>query len=135
VYPQKEWKNPRLTIGEGCEIGHLNHITCVNQVRIGAKVLTADRVHISDNHHEFADITLPILEQGVSSRGPVEIGDGTWLGEGVNVLSCRIGRNCVIGANSVVLSDIPDFCVAVGTPARVIKRYDKEKKQWIRVNG
>jgi len=45
----------------------------------------------------------------------------------------HIGHNCVIGANSVVTSDIPDYCVAVGIPAKVIKKYDFKKKSWIKV--
>jgi acetyltransferase-like isoleucine patch superfamily enzyme len=135
VYPQPGFDRPRLEIGDGSEVGHFNHITCVNCVKLGAKVLTADRVHISDNEHVFADIKVPIIDQGVTSRGPVDIGEGTWLGENVNVLSCRIGKHCVVGANSVVISDIPDYSVAVGVPARVVKRYNLEKGQWLKING
>jgi len=121
---------PRMVIGDGCQIGHFNHITCVNSVEIGSKVLTADRVHISDNTHSYEDPFVPIIEQAVASKGPVIIGEGTWLGENVTVLSCRIGRNCVIGANAVVTSDIPDFSVAVGVPARVVKRFNQLSGKW-----
>jgi acetyltransferase-like isoleucine patch superfamily enzyme len=95
-------------------------------------VLTADRVHISDNEHIFANVSIPVMKQGVTSRGVVAIGEGTWIGENANVLSCKVGRNCVIGANAVVISDIPDFSVAVGVPARVVKRYDPGEKRWTR---
>lgn len=125
---------PRLTIGDGCTIGHMNHITCVSQVSIGRKVLTADRVHIGDNSHVFDDLEVPIVDQGVTSRGPVSIGDGSWIGEGASVLSCRIGKHCVIGSNAVVVGDIPDYCVAVGVPARVIRRFDPLSGDWVRVN-
>jgi acetyltransferase-like isoleucine patch superfamily enzyme len=113
---------PQLIIGDGCRIGHMNHIATVNEVRIGANVLTADRVFISDHSHAFSDTNVPILQQGVTSKGPVSIGDGTWIGENASVISCRIGKNCVIGSNAVVLSDIPDYCVAVGAPARIIRK-------------
>lgn len=124
---------PKLTIGDGTQIGYFGHITCVNRVEIGRRVLMADRVHISDNGHGFADPGVPIMDQPVVSKGPVSIGDGTWLGENVSVLSCRIGRNCVIGANAVVTHDIPDFSVAVGIPARVIKQFDPQSGTWRKV--
>ena len=123
---------PELTIGSGCVIGNFNHITCVGRVQIEEKVLTADRVFISDHGHEFSDPLVPIIDQGVLVGNPVVIGRGTWLGENVAVISSKIGRNCVIGANSVVLSDIPDFSVAVGTPARVVRRFNPTTRSWER---
>lgn len=128
-----EKQTPKMVIGDGCEIGHFNHITCVNSVEIRPKVLTADRVHISDNSHGYEDPRVPVIDQPILSKGPVVIGEGTWLGENVNVLSCRIGRNCVIGANAVVTEDIPDFSVAIGVPARVIKRFDPISGKWEKI--
>ena len=125
--------NPRMILGDGCEIGHFNHITCVNYVEIGRKVLTADRVHISDNGHGYKSPEVAIVDQPILSKGPVIIGEGTWIGENANVLSCRIGRNCVIGANAVVTRDIPDFSVAVGVPARVVKRLDLVSGVWVSI--
>ena len=71
AYPQKGFDQPRLSIGDGAQIGHFNHITCINRVEIGANVLTADRVHISDNEHIFANVGIPVMKQGVTSRGAV----------------------------------------------------------------
>jgi acetyltransferase-like isoleucine patch superfamily enzyme len=121
---------PRLTIGDGTTLGHMNHITCIDRVEIGEQVLTADRVYISDHSHRFDDPRVPIKHQSVVSKGPVKIGRGSWLGENVAVLSCTIGANCVIGANAVVLSDIPDYSVAVGSPARVVRRYNASTGIW-----
>jgi len=121
---------PRLVINDGCTIGHFSHITCVNELAIGRNVLIADRVHISDNSHVFADPNVPIIRQGVTTKGKVNIGEGTWIGEGVSVLSCNIGKNCVIGSNAVVVNDVPDYCVAVGVPARVISRFNPESGRW-----
>ena len=123
---------PKLVIGDGSDIGNFNHITCVNHVEIGTKVLTADGVHITDNSHGYENPDLPIMDQAVLSKGPVIIGAGTWLGENVSVLSCRIGRNCVIGANAVVTKDIPDFCVVAGVPGRVIRQFDPKSATWKR---
>jgi acetyltransferase-like isoleucine patch superfamily enzyme len=131
----RDQPKPRLTIGYGCVIGHMNHITCVSAVTIEKRVLTADRVHISDNSHRFDDPTKPVVEQGVISKGPVRIGEGTWIGEGASVLSCSIGRNCVIGSNAVVVNDIPDYCVAVGAPARVVRQFNFESKKWDKVDA
>jgi acetyltransferase-like isoleucine patch superfamily enzyme len=123
-------KPPKLILGEGSIIGHMNHITCINQVAIGRQVLTADRVYISDHSHDFSNPNLPIMEQGLISKGKINIGDGTWIGENAVVLGCSIGKHCVIGANAVVIHDVPDYCVAAGIPARVIKRLDPQFRSW-----
>ena len=65
----------------------------------------------------------------------MKIGDNVWLGEGVIVMpGVTIGNGCVIGAHSVVNKSIPDNCIAVGTPAKIIKRYSFDSKKWERVN-
>ena len=124
-----------LFIGEGSIIGHFNHIFAVGEIEIGMNVLTADKVFISDNQHEFLDTTVPILSQGIKQLSKVQIGDGSWLGENVCILGASIGKNCVIGANSVVTKDIPDYCVAVGNPARVIKKFDSVSESWVSVKN
>lgn len=124
---------PKLVIGDGSEIGHFSHITCINSLEIGRKVLIADRVYISDHIHGYEESNTAIMDQPVISKGPVKIGEGTWLGENVCILSCSIGKNCVIGANAVVNKDIPDFSVAVGAPARIIRRFDQDSKKWMKL--
>lgn len=124
---------PRLEIGDGSIIGHFNHIYATKSIKIGKNVLTADRVYISDNLHAYEDINTPIMHQEVKQINVVEIGDGSWLGEGVCVLGAKIGKGCVIGSNSVVTKDIPDYCVAVGAPARVIKRFNFTTQKWEKV--
>jgi len=121
----------RLEIGENCSFGYRNHITCVGQVIIGSNVMTANNVYISDNSHSYQDPHLPIMFQPVIFTKKVEIGAGSWIGENVSILGANIGKNSVIGANSVVTSDIPDFCVAAGIPAKVIKRYNHESRKWV----
>jgi acetyltransferase-like isoleucine patch superfamily enzyme len=124
---------PKLVFGSGSTIGHMNHITCVHEVAIGRSVLTADRVYISDHSHDFSDPRVPILEQSVISKSKVSIGEGTWIGENAVVLCCTIGKHCVIGANAVVIHDVPDYCVAAGNPARIIKRFNPKSGSWERV--
>lgn len=121
---------PQLVIGEGTTIGRFAHIVALREVIIGKSVLIADKVYISDNLHAYDDPTLPIMHQPILFKQRVEIGDNSWIGENVSIIGASIGKHCVIGANSVVTRDIPDYCVAVGSPARVIKRYNSLTKAW-----
>lgn len=125
--------NCNLVIGEGSIIGHFNHIYATGEIIIGKNVLTADKVYISDNLHEYQNLTMPIMHQGIKQLPKVKIGDGSWIGENVCVIGANIGINCVIGANSVVTKDIPDYCVAVGAPARIIKKYNITLQKWEKV--
>ncbi len=95
-------------------------------------MLTADRVYISDNLHGYENPNVPILKQPIKQNGTVRIGEGSWLGVGVAVIGANIGKHCVIGANAVVTKDIPNYSVAVGIPAKVIKRYNPETNKWER---
>jgi acetyltransferase-like isoleucine patch superfamily enzyme len=126
---------PRLDIGDGTYMGHRTHICACSHLKIGKNVLIADGVYISDNLHGFEDISRPMMAQPLTNPGPVTIEDEVWLGEGVCVLpNVTIGRHSVIGSNSVVTKDIPPYSVAVGIPAKVIRRYNSETKQWERVD-
>ncbi len=120
-----------MKIGMGCVFGYNNHITAVGSVSIGDQVLTANNVYISDNVHAYGDITQPIMHQPVLVKGKVTIGDGSWIGENACIIGACIGRNCVIGANAVVTRDVPDYSVAVGAPAVVIRQYDMTKGEWV----
>lgn len=134
VYLVVDTRNPGyIRIENGCHIGHLNHIVSASSIVIEKDVLTADRVTILDASHQYRDITLPIVKQPLEKLRQVTIGEGSWIGENVCVLSASIGKHCVIGANSVVVDDIPDYSIAVGAPARVIKQYDSQTKSWKKV--
>lgn len=125
----------QLIFEDGCVIGHFNHIYATRSVILHKNVLTADKVYISDNLHGYEDIDIPIKSQPVVQNGTVEIGEDSWIGENVCILGSKIGKHCVIGANSVVTKDIPDYCIAVGIPAKVIKKYDFDKKEWIKIHN
>jgi len=130
--PLTNMPNCSLVIEDGTSIGHFNHIYATSRIHIGKKVLTADRVYITDNLHAYRDVTLAIMDQPIQQIQTVKIGDGSWLGENVCVIGANIGKGCVIGANSVVTKNIPDYCVAVGAPAKVIKRYNFEINEWLK---
>lgn len=133
--PTTETPIPHLSIGQGTVIGRFAHIVSIDNVTIGERVLIADGVYISDNLHSFNDIEKSVIIQPVVSAGNVNIGDNVWIGEGVSIVGASIGRNSVVGANSVVTHDIPEYSVAVGSPARVIKQYNFEMKRWEKVNA
>lgn len=122
--------NPRLVISDGCVLGHYNEIYSTSDILLEKDVLTADRVYISDNFHGYEDPEVPIIQQPILQNRKVCIGEGSWLGVNVCVMGATIGKHCVVGANSVVIHDVPDYCVVVGAPARIVKRYDFAAKQW-----
>lgn len=122
-----------LIVDEGCIIGNFNHIYATEFIHIEKNVLTADKVYIADNSHSFDNIDIPIMHQGIRQLPKVKIGEGSWIGENVCIIGASVGRNSVIGANSVVTKDIPDYCVAVGSPARVVKKYNFMTKKWEKV--
>lgn len=126
---------PSLEIGSGTRVGNYAHVICTRRIEIGAKVLIADRVYIADNRHEYEDIGRPVMDQPLRQLDSVTIGAGSWIGENVCILGCRIGKNCVIGANSVVTRDVPDYCVASGCPAVPIKRFCEETRKWRKVDA
>jgi carbonic anhydrase/acetyltransferase-like protein (isoleucine patch superfamily) len=112
-----------VSIGDRCLIGKGSGIVGHERVIIGNDVFTGHHVYITDANHGYEDPELPIGQQFAPPR-PVSIGDGSWLGHGCIVLpGASVGRHVVVGAGSVVTGDLPDFSVAVGNPARVIRRY------------
>lgn len=122
----------RLEIGDGCRIGRFNHIYATRRVVLGPSVLTANGVYISDNAHAFRDIARPVVDQPIEQLQDVEIGEGSWLGHNACIIGVTIGRGCVVGANAVVTRNLPDYSVAVGAPARIIRRYDAGTGEWRR---
>ena len=132
--PQKDGGGkPQLLIGDGTYIGRFSHICASREVILGKKVLIADKVYIADTDHSYENVNLPICDSPLKVAS-IEIGDETWIGENVVILpGVKIGRHCVIGANAVVNKDVPDFSVAVGQPARVIKKYSNSIGNWMKL--
>lgn len=130
-------RTPHLLIGNNVNIEQNVHIVCQGRIVIGNDVSITGNCAIIDATHPYEDIA---NEQKIGARildedSYVEIGDGTFLGFASLIMpNVRIGKRCVIGAHSVVTSDIPDYSVALGTPARVIRRYDPTAEAWLSVN-
>lgn len=120
-----------LRIGDNVTIGSFGFINAAGNVTLEDNVLCADKVNIVAENHGYFDITKPIREQPCT-KGEIVIGEGSWLGINVTILAGTvIGKNCVVGANSVVKGKFDNYCVIAGNPARVIKKFDGEK--WVRV--
>lgn len=126
--------NPKIIIGDGTTIEQNCHIVCANTVEIGKSVTIAGYSLVTDNEHEYKDITKGVLQQSLIVRA-TKIGDQTFIGMGARIMSgVKIGKHCIVGSNSVVTMDLPDYSVAVGIPAKIIKRYDSETKMWRKTN-
>lgn len=124
----------KITVGDGTQIGHHVHMSAWYEgIDVGENVLFADKVFVSDCKHMFENADVPVVKQPIESLSKVIIGSDSWIGENVVINGCKVGKHCVIGANSFVNKDIPDYCVAVGQPARVVKTYDFDKKEWVSV--
>ncbi len=129
-----------IQMGKNVKIGDNVHIASAANVEIGDNVLMASHIFISDlDHGNYAgeNQTSPEISPDIREiyAEPVKIGDNVWLGENVVILKgVSIGKGCIIGANALVNKDIPDYCIAVGAPAKVIKKYDFENETWEKVN-
>ena len=115
---------PKLTIGDRVGIRPSCTISASESVVIGDDVIIGSFTSIVDSDHTF-DLGRPNVMHNPSRTGPIRIGRGTWLAERVAVLrGVTIGRCCMVGANSVVREDLPDYSIAVGVPARVVGRVE-----------
>jgi acetyltransferase-like isoleucine patch superfamily enzyme len=131
----KNSKEGLLFIGTYTTINEGAIISAFEQIVLEDEVGMAPYVCILDNTRMPMNINLPLKEQDLMT-GPVRIGAGSWLGYSVCVLpNVTIGKHCVIGALSVVKSNIPSYSIAVGAPARVVKRYDFNRREWVRFPG
>jgi acetyltransferase-like isoleucine patch superfamily enzyme len=112
----------RIRIGAGSFLNLNVMVAAVELVEIGDHCMFANNCFITDGNHRFDDPDKPVTWQGFTSKGPTRVGDNVWCGAGVVITSgVTVGRRCVIGANSVVTTDLPPFSIAAGAPARVLR--------------
>ena len=126
--------NSELIVGNDVRVTSKCRITCAGKITIGNNVLIAPEVFITDHNHGMD----PTDERGYSPQAldiaDVIIEDGVWLGHRSTILpGVTIGKHSIVGANSVVTSDIPEYSIAVGIPAKVIKKWNDKEKRWERV--
>jgi acetyltransferase-like isoleucine patch superfamily enzyme len=112
----------RIRIGAGSFLNIATMVAAHELVEIGEHCMLANGCFVTDANHRFDDPDKPVPWQGFTSKGPTRLGDNVWLGAHVVVTSgVTIGERCVVGANSVVTSDLPPYSIAAGTPARVLR--------------
>lgn len=121
--PEHLWepRTPRLKIGDGSTIGDFFFINCNRDIEIGIHAGIADRVYISDANHLHGNPDLPPSLMPNEIGKPISIGDHTWLGINTVVLNgAKVGKHAIVSSNSVVTRDVPDHCLAVGNPAKIV---------------
>jgi len=126
---------PVIVIEDNCALGNGTIVSAKNRIHLERDVIVGQQVAILDHNHAYEDITVPIVNQGVTEGGRIRIGQGTWIGRGSAIICSRgeltIGRHCVVGLNSMVLRSIPDYSVVFGSPATIIRQYDPETRTWL----
>lgn len=130
-----------IKIGEKSDLGERVRIACSKSIKIGSNVLFGPNIYIADRDHRYDMIGIPVMNQGIVIKTNqsvinegIEIGEGAWLGINVVVVgNVYIGKGSVIGANSVVTKDVPDYCVAVGSPCKIIKKFNFETNLWEKI--
>ncbi|MGB3293527.1 MAG: acyltransferase [Phormidesmis sp.] len=115
-------KTGPVAIGSKTDIGCNTIISSCAGISIGSSVLIGGNCYIGGAHYIADRLDVPMMEQGTYSKGPVVIEDGVWLGAGATVLDgVQVGKGCIVGAGAIVTKSLPDYAVAVGVPAKVIK--------------
>jgi acetyltransferase-like isoleucine patch superfamily enzyme len=132
--------SPTLCFGNYVQLNDNVHIACVESVKIGNEVLIGSNVLITDHNHgrysvQFSEQDSPLIPPNKRplSSSPVIINDNVWIGDFVSILpGTEIGAGAIIGTQSVVTSDIPPYSIAVGCPAKVVKRFNFDSNQWVK---
>ena len=128
-----------LRFGKNVQLNDNVHIVCMESIEIGDNVLLASHIFISDCSHgsykgdeNDSSPSVPPSNRHLPSS-PIRIGNNVWIGEGVIIMpGVSIGNGCVIGAHSFVSCDVPDYTMAVGSPLRIIKKYNFDTQHWER---
>jgi acetyltransferase-like isoleucine patch superfamily enzyme len=120
-----------VIIGHHTLIGMGN--TLIGPIRVGNNVIFAQNIVASGLNHEYRNIDTPIYQQKILTA-PIVIEDDCWIAANVVLTAgITIGKHSVVAAGAIVTRDIPPYSVAVGNPARIIKRYDSDRKEWIKI--
>lgn len=130
-YPVQEKLTAKIKIGDGCFIAYNNSFLAGADIVLGNQVLLASNILISsENHGMNPECDIPYMDQQLETAS-VSIGDGAWIGERVIILpGVRIGEKAIVGAGSIVTKTVPAYSIAVGNPAKIIKKYNFESHCW-----
>jgi acetyltransferase-like isoleucine patch superfamily enzyme len=131
----RERPDPAVVIGNNCFIARRNFLSAGTLIRVGDYCLTGPDCHFLGTDHDYSSPFKPYATTGTVEAGAIEIGANCWLGSSVIVLkNVRVGFGCVIGAGAVLTRDVPPLSVVVGSPARVVQRFDLQSNTWVKVD-
>ena len=116
--------DPQLRIDREVQIGRFAFMSCTRSIVVERNVVLSERVFLGDNNHTFSHPDVPIVQQPNKPGDPVVVGEGSWIGVGAAILAgTRLGRNCVVGANSVCRGEaFPSHSVIGPEPAKLLYR-------------
>jgi len=122
-------KEGSIAVGDYANISANCSLLSETEISLGRYCFLAGHCYlVAGGNHSFDDVSRPIMFQPSVSKGGIRVGDDVWLGAGVIVLDgATIGQGTVVGAGAVVTESLPEFSVAVGSPARVVR--DRREKR------
>lgn len=138
IYPglraEMTTSSAQIIVENNVSIGQNFHVVSYEgALRIGMDTTISGNVFISNVNHDYHQIGVHILDQDMIKKD-TEIGNNCFIGYGAVIMpGTKLGKQCIVGANAVVSGVFPDYSVIVGAPARVVKRYDAESQQWLKV--
>ena len=123
-----------IVIQDDVVISQNVHITSAGKLEIGKSSLILANVFITNIDHEYFEIGKHVVNQKITVKNTT-IGDNCFIGMGAAIMAgTNLGKQCIVGANAVVRGNFPDYCVIVGVPARIVKKYNLETQTWEKVN-
>jgi acetyltransferase-like isoleucine patch superfamily enzyme len=123
--------NSKISIGNRVTSTADLQIAAHKEITIEDDVMFASNINITDGLHGYENASKPYKYQNMFKIAPITIKRGCWIGQNVVILpGVTIGELAIGGANSLVTENIPDRCIAVGSPAKIIKKWDKKKREW-----
>jgi len=126
--------NPRIIIQSNVSIEQNLHLTCASLIEIKENTSISANVTITDINHLYMDINVPIEKNPIETKNIIIGKDCKIYNNTVILPGTIIGNHCVVGANSVVSGNYPDYCIIVGAPSRIVKRYSFDKNEWLRTD-
>ncbi|MCQ4035098.1 acyltransferase [Kaistella montana] len=111
------------------------HITSAGQLKIGKSSLILANVFITNIDHDYTEIGKHVVKQKIIVK-ETTIGENCFIGMGAAIMAGTVlGKQCIVGANSVVRGTFPDYCVIVGSPAKIVKKYNQQTQTWEKISG
>lgn len=137
IYPGARMEchgNGEIIIKDNCSIGQNFHITSMtDKLIIGNNTTILGNVFITNIDHEYQEIGKSVLDQP-KQFSRTQIGENCFIGYGASIQAGSIlGKQCIVGTNAVVRGTFPDYSVIVGVPAKIVKRYNQESKNWEKI--